>query len=141
MHAEATSSAQGPLVLVVDDQPFFRAFIRNALVRRGHSVLTAGDAAQAEQLVEEVGPPLVVILDLMMPGTSGPELLYTLSQRPDAGGLRFILVSAHAVRDSVAPDSQLVIGRLGKAIDLQQLGQRLDAAGVALRQCGKGGRP
>ncbi|MGO9828953.1 MAG: response regulator [Myxococcaceae bacterium] len=136
MHAQATASAQGPLVLVVDDQPFFRAFLRNALARRGHTVLTADDADQAERLVDEVGPPLVLILDLMLPGVSGPELLHTLSQRSDADRLRFILVSAHAAVERVAPDSQLVVARLTKPVDLGQLAQHLELAGAALRDQG-----
>ncbi len=133
VHAHATASAQGPLVLVVDDQPFFRAFLRNALARRGHTVLTADDADQAERLVEEVGPPLVLILDLVLCGVSGPQLLHKLSQRPDAHRLRFILVSAHPVVETVAPDSRLVVGRLSKPVDLERLAQHLEKAGAALR--------
>jgi len=132
VHASATASAQGPLVLVVDDQSFFRALLRNALVRRGYTVVTAEDAGEAERLVEEIGPPLVMILDLMLPGISGPELLHTLSQRTDADGLRFILISAHAVLEKVAPDSQLVVARLGKPVDLERLAEHVQAAGVAL---------
>ena len=135
MHASATASAQGPLVLVVDDQSFFRAYLRNALARRGYTVLTAEDAGAAERLVEEVGPPLVLILDLMLPGTSGPELLHTLSQRPDADRLRFILVSAYPVLDKVAPDSALVVGRLGKPVDVERLAEHVQAAGAALGDC------
>lgn len=135
VHASATATAQGPLVLVVDDQSFFRAYLRNALVRRGYTVLTAEDADSAALLVEEVGPPLVLILDLMLPGMSGPELLHALSRRADADGLRFILVSAHPVLDKVAKDSALVVGRLGKPVDLEQLAQHVEAAGTALRDC------
>jgi CheY-like chemotaxis protein len=132
MHAEATVSAQGPLVLVVDDQPFFRAHLRNELARRGFTVVTAQDAREAEQLVEELGPPLVVVLDLMLPGTSGPELLHALDQREDADQLRFILVSAHQVLEKVAPSHRLVVGRLGKPVDLVVLSQQIGAAGAAL---------
>lgn len=134
VHASATASAEGPLVVVVDDQPFFRAFLRNALARRGHTVLTAEDAEAAERLVEEVGPPMVMILDLVLPGASGAELLDMLSRRADADGLRFILVSAYAVVEEVAPDSQLVVGRMGKPVDLERLAEHLKAADRALRE-------
>jgi CheY-like chemotaxis protein len=133
MHAAATANAQGPLVLVVDDQPFFRAHLRNELARRGHTVVTAENAREAEQLVQELGTPLVLILDLMLPGTSGPELLHQLARREDADGLRFILVSAYPVLDKVAPDNHLVVGRLGKPVDLDVLAERVEAASDALR--------
>jgi CheY-like chemotaxis protein len=133
MHAEATANAQGPLVLVVDDQPFFRAHLRNELARRGYTVVTAENARDAEQLVEELGPPLVVILDLMLPGTNGPELLHQLALRQDADSLRFILVSAYPVLDKVAPNHRLVVARLGKPVDLGQLTEQLEIASDALR--------
>jgi CheY-like chemotaxis protein len=134
MHAEAPRGAEGPLVLVVDDQPFFRAHLRNELARRGHTVVTAHDAREAEQLVDELGPPLVVVLDLMLPGTSGPELLHLLALRPDADDLRFILVSAHPVLEKVAPRHRLVVARLPKPVDVAVLAAEVDAAGTALRQ-------
>jgi DNA-binding NtrC family response regulator len=132
MNAAATTDAQGPLVLVVDDQPFFRAHLRNELARRGHTVVTAENAKEAEKLVEELGPPLVLILDMMLPGTSGPELLHQLSGREDANSLRFILVSAYPVLEKVAPNHRLVVARLGKPVDLDMLSAQVEAASVAL---------
>jgi DNA-binding NtrC family response regulator len=132
MNAAATTDAQGPLVLVVDDQPFFRAHLRNELARRGHTVVTAENAKEAEKLVEELGPPLILILDMMLPGTSGPELLHQLSGREDANSLRFILVSAYPVLEKVAPNHRLVVARLGKPVDLDMLSAQVEAASVAL---------
>lgn len=137
MHAEATATAQGPLVLVVDDQPFFRAQLRNELARRGHTVLSAENAREAEQLVEELGVPLVLILDLMLPGTSGPELLHQLAKRADADSLRFILVSAYPVVDRIAPGHRLVVGRLEKPVDLAVLAETVELASDALRDAGR----
>ena len=133
MHAEATANAQGPLVLVVDDQPFFRAHLRNELARRGYTVVTAENAEDAESLVEQLGPPLVVILDLILRGTNGAELLHRLALRQDADSLRFILVSAYPVLEQVAPNHRLVVARLGKPLDLSLLAQNVEAASVALR--------
>jgi two-component system, sensor histidine kinase ChiS len=132
VNAAATTNAQGPLVLVVDDQPFFRAHLRNELARRGHTVVTAENAHEAEKLVDELGLPLVVILDLMLPGTSGPELLHQLTGREDAESLRFILVSAYPVLEKVAPNHHLVVARLGKPVDVDELSAQVEAASSAL---------
>lgn len=136
MHAAATANAQGPLVLVVDDQPFFRAHLRNELARRGYTVVTAESASDAEHLVEELGPPLVVILDLVLPGTTGAELLHYLALRKDADSLRFILVSAYPVLDQVARNHRLVVARLGKPVDVGRLTEHVEVASVALRDRG-----
>ncbi len=132
MFAQATVQAQRPLVVVVDDQSFFRAYLREELSRRGHVVVSVGNAPAAVRIVEELGPPMVLILDLMLPGTSGPELLHALAHRPDASSLRFILVSAHSVVEKVAPNHKLVVGRLEKPVDLGHLTECLQSAGVAL---------
>jgi DNA-binding NtrC family response regulator len=133
MHAAATANAQGPVVLVVDDQPFFRAHLRNELARRGYTVVTAENAEDAESLVEQLGPPLIVILDLMLPGTNGSELLQQLTLRQDADSLRFILVSAYSVLDEVAPNHRLVVARLGKPVDVNLLAKKVAAASVELQ--------
>lgn len=134
MHAAATATAQGPLVLVVDDQPFFRAHLRNELARRGYTVVTAENARDAEHLVEELGPPLILILDLILPGTNGAELLHQLALREDADSLRFILVSAYPVLDKVAPNHRLVVARLGKPLDVGRLAEHVEVASAALRE-------
>jgi CheY-like chemotaxis protein len=136
MHAAATANAQGPLVLVVDDQPFFRAHLRNELARRGYTVVTAESAPDAERLVEELGPPLVVILDLVLPGTPGAELLRHLALRKDADSLRFILVSAYPVLEQVAPNHRLVVARLWKPVDVSRLSEHVEVASGALRKRG-----
>jgi CheY-like chemotaxis protein len=132
MFAEATVHAHGPLVVVVDDQSFFRTYLREALSSRGYVVLSVGSASAAMRLVEQLGPPLVLILDLMLAGTNGPELLHELAHRPDASSLRFILVSAHHIVERVAPNHRLVVGRLEKPVDLVQLSAHLQTAGIAL---------
>jgi two-component system sensor histidine kinase ChiS len=133
MHAAATANAQGPILLVVDDQPFFRAHLRNELARRGYTVVTAENAEDAESLVEQLGPPLIIILDLVLPGTNGSELLQQLALRQDADSLRFILVSAYSVLDEVAPNHRLVVGRLGKPVDVNLLAKKVEAASVELQ--------
>ncbi len=75
--AEPAGEPAAKLVLIVDDQPFFRERIREALGGRGHGVLEAGEgveavAALARSLVEGVKDPSrridLVVLDLTMPG-------------------------------------------------------------------------
>ncbi len=136
MFAQPSVQTQRPLVIVVDDQPFFRAYLREELSRRGHVVVSVGNAPAAVRVVDELGPPVVLVLDLMLPGTNGPELLHALAQRPDASSLRFILVSAHPVVEKVAPNHKLVVGRLGKPVDLAHLTEFLQTAGTAL--CARG---
>ncbi|MFN3197112.1 MAG: response regulator transcription factor [Bradymonadia bacterium] len=64
----------GMSMLVVDDDPVFRARLARALSKRGLEVTTAADYEEAMAQVHTEAPELAV-LDLKMPGRSGMELL------------------------------------------------------------------
>jgi two-component system KDP operon response regulator KdpE len=70
-------SHQGPLVLVVEDEPPMRRFLRAALGARGFRVLEAATAAEATLLASGHNPDLV-LLDLGLPDLDGIELVRSL---------------------------------------------------------------
>lgn len=63
-----------PLILAVDDEETILKLLRANLSVDGYGVVTAADGNQALEILEECSPDLV-ILDIMMPGKSGVELL------------------------------------------------------------------
>src|SRR5262245_13572605 len=77
---EAPSAApDAPTVLVVDDEPSNVASLEKIFQREGMRVLTAEGAKEALDLAR-AHRVQVVLTDLMMPGTSGLELLRALKQ-------------------------------------------------------------
>src|SRR5258705_13879227 len=62
-------------VLIVDDDAAIRASVRAALEDEQHTVLEARDGAGAPELLRGAEPPLVALVDLMMPGASGFDIL------------------------------------------------------------------
>src|SRR5262245_23507821 len=64
------------------------------LKKAGHRVLTASNADEALAIVEERGAPDVVVLDVMMPGMTGLELLPVLRSRVGRDDLPAIFLSA-----------------------------------------------
>lgn len=64
-------------ILVVDDDPRIRDVLRRGLTYEGFAVETAGSGEEALRLVRE-GPPDLVILDILMPGLDGFEVLRRL---------------------------------------------------------------
>lgn len=73
-------------VLVVDDQPHTRAFIRAVLERQGCHVLEAGDEATAWQAVQDATAPVALaLIDVELPGLGGSDvsqILQTLRPVP-----------------------------------------------------------
>jgi two-component system NarL family response regulator len=67
-----------PTVLIVDDAELFRQALRAAFTQEGFEVVAvAGDAMSAVDLAREHGPDLAV-LDVLMPGMSGLEIVDTM---------------------------------------------------------------
>ena len=78
----STRSARGAVaqagervrVLAVDDDPQALRYVRDALASAGYTPVVTGDPEEALRLVGEEKPDLV-LLDLMLPGTDGIELM------------------------------------------------------------------
>lgn len=134
MDTAAPRDDRTPYVLVVDDEAFFRRLLSEEIERRGYTVLSARDASETLRFFERAvadDAPVIVLLDLMLPGMSGIELLYGLARRVGAR-VRFILCSAHSALEQVAPQHPLVSGRLSKPIEPAELDSLLASASSAL---------
>jgi DNA-binding response OmpR family regulator len=114
-----------PSVLVVDDDPAIREALDRALRLEGFGVSTRPDGPAALATVEEQ-PPDVMVLDVMMPGLSGVEVVRRL--RADGYELPICVLSA---RDELADRVEgLRAGAddyLVKPFELEELVARLHA--------------
>jgi excisionase family DNA binding protein len=111
----------GPIVLVVDDDPKLREFVRVNLEMEGYSVREAAGAEEALQVIEDQAPELV-LLDVVMPGVDGWQMLQRMQERH--GSIPVIMFSGKA--DAAAADAEArgAQGFIGKPFDPQQLIER-----------------
>jgi DNA-binding response OmpR family regulator len=79
-------------VLVVDDEPTVREVVAGYLRRDGHDVAEAADGHVALELLE-ADPPDLVVLDMMLPGVNGLDILRRI--RSD-GDVPVIMLTARA---------------------------------------------
>ena len=80
-------------VMVVDDSPTDKAWMRQALSSAGHAVLEAASGQDALELVRSQRPDCVV-MDLVMPGINGFEATRTLHRDPATAKIPVIVVSS-----------------------------------------------
>ena len=85
-------------VLAVDDDPQALRYVRDALLKSGYTPVVTGDPEEALRLVGEEKPDLV-LLDLMLPGTDGIELMKDIL---GAGDVPVIFVSAYGRDELIA---------------------------------------
>jgi len=112
----------GPLVLVVDDDSKLREFMRVNLEVEGYAVREADGAEEALKALEDQAPDLV-LLDVVMPGVDGWQMLQRMQERH--GSIPVIMFSGK-LDDGAATDAEQrgARGFVGKPFDPQQLIER-----------------
>jgi excisionase family DNA binding protein len=113
------AGAAGPLVLVVDDDARLREYMRANLELAGYAVAEAEDGEQALRAIEHQAPDLV-LLDLVMPGVDGWQLLRQLQERH--GSIPVIMFSGKVDERAAAEAAEHgAHGFLGKPFDPEEL--------------------
>ncbi len=85
-------------ILVVDDDPETLRQVRDTLAAAGYAPLVTGDPRELPRLVRAEKPRLV-LLDLMLPGTDGVELMQTV---PELADLPVIFISGYGRDETIA---------------------------------------
>ena len=85
-------------ILVVDDDPQTLRYVRDALTAAGYSPLVTGDPREVSHLIMTQQPRLV-LLDLILPGTDGIELMERL---PELAELPVIFISGYGRDETIA---------------------------------------
>lgn len=80
-------------ILVVDDERDIRDTIAELLAEEGYAVEEAGDGAEALAKARDC-KPIVVLLDLMMPGMNGWEFRARQQGDPEIATIPVIVLSA-----------------------------------------------
>ncbi len=79
-------------VLIVDDDPDVVAYVTSFLEDQGYVARSAGDAARALAVLSSYRPDAILV-DVLMPGKSGLDLLVTLRRDPRWQDLPLVVVT------------------------------------------------
>jgi DNA-binding response OmpR family regulator len=113
-------------VLLVDDEQEFVTTLAERLELRGMHVEIAMDGEMALGLIE-TDPPQVVVLDVMMPGLSGMEVLERIKTIDPK--IQVILLTGHgATKDGIKGMQLGAFDYLIKPVDIDELIEKLNEA-------------
>jgi excisionase family DNA binding protein len=111
----------GPLVLIVDDDPRLREYVRANLELEGYNVREAESAEQGLSVLDEESPDLI-LLDVMMPEVDGWEMLRRVQDRHGVGTIPVLMFSGKVDARSAGEAAERgASGFIGKPFDPQQL--------------------
>ena len=77
-----SKTRERPRVLCVDDDPQTLRYVRDALTKAGYAPVVTGDPEEVSRLMAEEAPRLV-LLDMMLPGSDGMELMKDIREVSD----------------------------------------------------------
>ena len=92
------SGGERPPVLVVDDDPQTLRFARDALAEAGYAPIVTGDHRELSRIIG-AEKPCLVLLDLILPGADGIELMESV---PELADLPVIFISAYGRDETIA---------------------------------------
>jgi CheY-like chemotaxis protein len=95
--------AKDKTILVVDDEPDVREYLKTVLEDADFNVVTAGDGVEALEVIRRQRPDFIS-LDLIMPRKSGHKLLYELKKDKQLSRIPVLIVTAHA-RDELGKEN------------------------------------
>lgn len=113
-------------VLLAEDDAASRLMLKSLLTKWGYAVTSACDGDEAWKILCEPGHPQLVIIDWMMPGIEGPEIVRRLRKREPETPYYAIIMTSRSNNDSAV--SALDSGAddfVGKPFDNAELRARV----------------
>ncbi len=93
-------------ILIVDDEPFNVDYLEQELQESGYPTLSAFSGREALEIIHQE-PPALILLDIMMPGMDGFEVLRRLKGQDATRDIPVIIISADSNLNSVVQGIQL----------------------------------
>ena len=107
-------------ILVVDDEPDIRQVIRVILEADGHEIVEADDGLAAFDIVRQDGIDLV-LLDAMMPGMDGYQLLQKFLDLPDFTAPVVMVTGRSDAEGMMAEADSGAIDHIGKPFSMEEV--------------------
>jgi two-component system cell cycle response regulator len=134
-------------VMIADDSLLIRAVVQACLEAEGYGVIHAEDGAAALEQCE-LSPPDVILLDIVMPGMDGYQVLAQLKANPDLSHIPVVFLTGRTgMADLVAGlqagahdylkkpfEPEELLARVGSALHVKQLQDQLRDRNAALEK-------
>lgn len=101
-------------ILLVDDSKFLRLATERALARAGYEVSTAADGPNALEIARDKKPD-VILLDMLLPKMTGPDVLKALKKDPATAGIAVVAFTGLSHKNAVRLEQDGACAFLDKA--------------------------
>jgi len=88
-------------ILIAEDDPIYRRMLESALLKWGYEVVVAKDGTEAWQALQSQNAPKLAILDWMMPGMDGVDIIKKIRKNPKLKNNYIILATAKGYKEDI----------------------------------------
>jgi DNA-binding response OmpR family regulator len=120
-----------PAILVIEDEEDIADLLEMLLTDEGYDVRCAPTGVEGLALLDS-HPPVLILLDMMLPGMGGAAVYAALRQHPAGRDVPVLIISAMAATDAIVAGLDMgAVDYLPKPFDMRELVARVK---VALRR-------
>lgn len=87
-------SAKKAAIMVVEDDRIVSTLVEHLLLRRGYAVHLAADGRAASAMLDEIEPPRLVLLDVMLPFVDGFEMIARIRGKESWNEIPIIMLTS-----------------------------------------------
>lgn len=102
-------------ILLVEDSKFLRLATERALARAGYEMTSAVDGEEALRMARETVPDLI-LLDMLLPKLSGPEVLSALKKDAVTRGIPVVVITGMSQKNAARLHADGAAGFLEKGM-------------------------
>ncbi len=95
-------SVERPVALVAEDDEQISFLLQFLLEREGFCVALARDGREAQRLIDNMPPPVLALLDIMMPHADGFDVLAHIRARPEWQAVPVLMLTARSQEEDVS---------------------------------------
>ena len=126
-----------PVILIVDDDEFYRATISGAFEEQGYRIFTASDGKEGFDMYRKVSPD-VVILDRIMPEAGGTRFLMSVKDLPNKKDCLLVVYSSTIKEDGETLRENRIQPGFSKVMHIPKSTPPGELPGVVQRAGGSG---
>ncbi len=114
-------------ILIAEDDATSRSMLVSVLRKKGHDVVETQDGAEAWAFMNQPSAPTLAILDWMMPGLDGPEVVRRIRAHPSERPPYLILLTSRSEKEDIVAGLECGANDyLTKPFDIGELHARIE---------------
>jgi len=90
-----------PVLLMAEDEEITATILKSVLGRHGYEVIHAENGRRMQTLVDQIPPPAIVLLDMMLPFLNGLQLLAHIRLKPEWKHVPVVMLTANEAEQAI----------------------------------------